>query len=77
MAPAKLGRIALEVDDVEAVARDCEAIFGIKLQIHRRAEDSLGLVAGVGHDGIELVQRTTPDPPPAKYWKQPLAAIIV
>jgi hypothetical protein len=39
--------------------------------------ETLGILAGVGHDGIELVQRVVPDPLPAKYWKPPLAAVIV
>jgi len=39
------------------------------MEVHSRAEADLGLIAGVGHDGVELVQRTRPDPPPAKYWK--------
>jgi hypothetical protein len=72
-----LGRIALEVDDLEAFAADLGTLFDMDIQIHSRAEKTLGILAGVGHDGIELVQRVVPDPLPAKYWKPPLAAVIV
>jgi hypothetical protein len=74
---AELGRVALEVDDVEAVAADLQNVLGMQMQVHRRAVDDLGLIAGVGHDGVELVQRAVPDPKPAKYWKPPLAALIL
>jgi hypothetical protein len=73
----ELGRIALEVDDLEAFAADLGTLFEMDIQIHSRAEETLGILAGVGHDGIELVQRVVPDPLPAKYWKPPLAAVIV
>jgi hypothetical protein len=73
----ELGRIALEVDDLEAFAADLGTLFEMEIQIHSRAEKTLGILAGVGHDGIELVQRVVPDPLPAKYWKPPLAAVIV
>jgi hypothetical protein len=73
----ELGRIALEVDDLEAFAADLGTLFEMEIQIHSRAEETLGILAGVGHDGIELVQRVVPDPLPAKYWKPPLAAVIV
>jgi hypothetical protein len=77
MAFAELGRVALEVDDVEAVAESLRTVFGMEMEVHRRAEADLGLIAGVGHDGVELVQRTRDDPPPAKYWRPPLAALIL
>jgi hypothetical protein len=77
MAFGRLGRVALEVDDIEAVAASLRSVFGMEIQVHRRAEHDLGLIAGVGHDGVELVQRARPDPPPAKYWKPPLAALIL
>jgi hypothetical protein len=73
----ELGRIALEVDNLEEFASDLGTLFEMDIQIHSRAEATLGILAGVGHDGIELVQRVVPDPLPAKYWKPPLAAVIV
>jgi hypothetical protein len=77
MAFGQLGRVALEVQDVEAVAADLRKIFGMEMEVHDRAAKDLGLLAGVGHDGVELVQRVEPDPKPAKYWKPPLAALIL
>jgi hypothetical protein len=77
MAFGELGRVALEVDDLRAVAQDLNKIFGMDMQIHSRAEKTLGILAGVCHDGIELVQRVVPEPLPAKYWKPPLAAVIL
>ena len=76
MSFGELGRIALEVDDLEAFAGDMRTLFGMEYEVHDFTE-KLGILAGVGHDGIELVQRTQPDPEPAKYWKPPLAAVIL
>jgi hypothetical protein len=77
MAFAELGRIALETTDIDAMAADLRKLFGMEIEVHSRAEEAFGLKAGVGHDGIELVQRTKPDIPAAKYWKGPLAAVIL
>jgi hypothetical protein len=73
----QLGRIALEVSDVEAVAQSLRDIFGMEMEVHSRAEADLGLIAGVGHDGVELVQRTRDDSPVVGFWKTPLAALIL
>jgi hypothetical protein len=72
----ELGRIALEVDDLEAVARDLRTLFGMEYEVHDLTE-TMGILAGVGRDGIELVQRAVPDPDAARYWKPPLAAMII
>ena len=77
MAFGELGRIALEVDDLEAFAGDLDKLFGMKLHVTDKAIESHGLLAGVGHDGIELVQRAVPNPEMSRYWKPPLAAVIL
>jgi hypothetical protein len=76
MAFGQLGRVAIEVDDLESVARDLRTVFGMEYEIHDLGE-TMGILAGVGRDGIELVQRTVPVPEPARYWRRPLAAMIV
>jgi hypothetical protein len=77
MAFGQLGRVALEVDDLEAVVADLRKIFGMEMEVHGRASEDLGIIAGVGHDGVELVQRTRSESPVAKYWKPPLAALVL
>ena len=74
---AELGRVALEVDDIDEFAADLNKALGIELEVHGRAEESLGLRAATGAGGVELVQRVIPNPEPAKYWKGLLAAIIL
>jgi catechol 2,3-dioxygenase-like lactoylglutathione lyase family enzyme len=74
---AELGRVALEVQDIDACAADLDRILGMQLEVHNRAADTLGLRAGTGRHGVELVQRTIPDPPPARYWNGALAALIL
>jgi hypothetical protein len=75
MGEAKLDRVALEVDDIEGVAHDLDALLGIRLRISEAR--ALGLKAAVGNDGIELVQRTVDQPKLAAYWRPPLAALCV
>jgi hypothetical protein len=76
MAFGELGRIAVETDDLEGVAHDLRAVFGMEIDLHEGSSEALGIRAGVGQDGIELVQRVVAEPAPAKYWRPPLAALI-
>jgi hypothetical protein len=75
MAFAKLDRVALVVDDLDAVAESLKTIFDIDLDI--RNAEALGLKAGVGNSGIELVEPVVDEPRVAKYWRPPLAALCV
>jgi predicted enzyme related to lactoylglutathione lyase len=72
---AKLDRVALVVEDLEAVAKSLRSVFDIDLKIVEA--QALGLKAGVGNSGIELVQKIAEEPRVAKYWRPPLAALCI
>ena len=71
---AELGRVALVVDDIDAVAKSLKDVLEIDLKIVDAK--GLGIKAGVGNNGIELVEQVA-ESRPAKYWRKPLAALIV
>jgi hypothetical protein len=74
--PGELSRIAVEVDDIEAAVADLRAVLGIEIADPIDIAE-MGIRAAVSASGIELVQRTEPDPLPAKHWRPPLAAAII
>jgi hypothetical protein len=75
MSSARLDRVALVVSDLDAVAADLKRIFDIELTT--LDVDNLGLKAGLGNDGIELVEKTAPTSPLEKFWRPPLAALAI
>ncbi|HVY85582.1 MAG TPA: hypothetical protein VG943_10645 [Caulobacterales bacterium] len=75
MAIAELGRVALVVDDMETVAKSLKEIFEIDLRIVNA--DALGIRAGIGNKGVELVEKAVAEPRLAKYWRGPVAAICI
>jgi hypothetical protein len=75
MATARLDRVALVVSDVTAVAEDLKAIFDMDITLVEA--ESLGIRAGLGNDGIELVDKIGDTSPLEKFWRPPLAALVV
>jgi hypothetical protein len=75
MAFAELGRIAIEVGDLRSFAGDLERMFGMEFNV--LDIPALGIIAGVGQDGLELVERTVAEPETAKYWRSPLCAVLL
>jgi hypothetical protein len=75
MAKGMLGRVALVVDDIDAVAHDFERFFEMDLRLS--SADEMKVRAAVGNEGVELVQPMAPDPPAGPYWQGPLAALCV
>ena len=71
----RLDRIALVVDDLSAVAADLESLLGISFTV--RDVDTMGIRVGLGEDGIELVEKTSPDCDVEKFWRGPLAAMVI
>ena len=71
---AELGRVALVVDDIDAVAKSLKDVLDIELKIVNA--EGLGIKAGVGNNGIELVEQVA-ESRVAKYWRKPLAALII
>lgn len=74
MAFAELGRVALVVDDIDAVAKSLKDVLEIDLNI--LDAKGLGIKAGVGNNGVELVQQVA-ESRIAQYWRKPLAALVV
>lgn len=70
----KLDRIALVVDDVDAVAEQLETVFGMTFTIFD--VPAMGLRVALGNNGVELVQKIGESHLEA-LWKPPLAAIVV
>lgn len=75
MASGKLDRIAVVVDDLEAVARDLERVFGMEFTIVD--VPSMGIKVGLGGDGIELVQKIDDDCDLERLWSGPMAAMVM
>jgi len=75
MATARLDRVALVVSDVTAVAADLKAMFDMDITVVEA--ESLGIRAGLGNDGIELVDKIGDTSPLEKLWRPPLAALVV
>ena len=75
MATARLDRVALVVSDVAEVAADLKAIFDMDITIVEA--ENLGIRAGLGNDGIELVDKMGDTSPLEKLWRPPLAALVV
>ena len=69
---ARLERVAIEVDDIDQFRSALHRALGIELRVVDA--DELGLLAAVGNQGIELVQRKVPHPRAAQYFKPPLPA---
>ena len=57
----RIDRIALQVKDVDAMARDLEDVFGIKFAILEVPE--FNIRAGVSDSNLELVSPLSPDSP--------------
>lgn len=75
MATARLDRVALVVDDVDVVARDLKAMFDMDITVVDAS--NLGIRAGLGNDGIELVDKIGDTSPLERLWRPPLAALVV
>lgn len=75
MSIAELGRVALVVDDMESVAKSLKDIFEIDLRIVNA--EALGIRAGVGNKGVELVEKAVEEPRLAKHWRGPVAAVCI
>lgn len=75
MSIAELGRVALIVDDMTTVAKSLKEIFEIDLRIVHA--EQLGIRAGVGNKGVELVEKAVEEPRLAKHWRGPVAAICI
>jgi hypothetical protein len=72
---AELDRIALVVDDLDAVTSALKSAFDIDLTMVDAKP--LGIKAAIGHSGIELVQQISDDCHAKQYWNGPLAAICI
>ena len=72
---AELGRVALVVDDMTTVAKSLKDIFEIDLRIVHA--EQLGIRAGVGNKGVELVEKAVEEPRLAKHWRGPVAAVCI
>ena len=72
--PDKLDRIAIVVDDVDSVANEMEAVFGMTFTIFEVT--NMGIKVGLGNDGIELVEKIA-DSDLERLWKRPLAAVVL
>lgn len=72
---AELDRVALVVEDVDAVADSLRQMFDIALSI--RDVPELALKAALGNSGIELVERTGGYSRAAEHWREPLAAVCI
>ncbi|MBX3510141.1 MAG: VOC family protein [Hyphomonadaceae bacterium] len=72
---AELGRVALVVDDMSAVAKSLKEIFEIDLRVVNA--EQLGIKAAIGNQGVELVEKVEQEPRLAKHWRGPVAAICI
>jgi hypothetical protein len=75
VATARLDRVALVVDDVAKVAADLKTIFDMEMTVVEA--ENLGIRAGLGNDGIELVDKIGDTSPLEHLWRPPLAALVV
>jgi len=75
VATAPLDRVALVVSDVAEVAKDLKALFDMEITVVEA--ENLGIRAGLGNDGIELVDKIGATSPLEKLWRPPLAALVV
>lgn len=71
----QLDRIALVVEDLPAVAADLESLLGIRFTV--RDIETLGIRVGLGEDGIELVEKASAECSVEKFWRGPLAAMVI
>jgi hypothetical protein len=70
---AKLERVAVRVESVDAVVADLERIFGHEYVVTDAEE--VGLRAGISETGLELVEPAVEEPRPMRYWRGPLCAL--
>ncbi len=75
MATARLDRVALVVDDIDVVARDLKAVFDMDITVVDAS--NMGIRAGLGNDGIELVDKIGDTSPLERLWRPPLASLVV
>lgn len=75
MARARLDRVALVVDDMEEVVKDLKDLFDMDITVVDAS--NMGIRAGLGNDGIELVEKQGETSPLERIWRPPLAALVV
>jgi len=72
---ARLDRVAIVVSDLDEVAKDLKSVFDMDFTVVEAA--SLGIRAGLGNDGIELVDKLGDESPLERLWRPPLAALVI
>jgi len=76
MSSGRLDRIALIVDDLEAAMALAGAIFDMAFVVLH--VDTMGLRVAIGESGLELVEKTGPDPIAVeRIWRAPIASLEV
>jgi Glyoxalase/Bleomycin resistance protein/Dioxygenase superfamily len=75
MADAKLERVVVVVDDLDAVVRDLAGVFDIQLTVID--VESYGIRVALGSNGVELVEKVVDSSPAEKFWAHPLASLIL
>src|SRR4051794_33267904 len=74
--PAKLDRVAVRVDDVDAVAADLGRVFGMTFTMVD--VESMGVRVALGDGGIELVQALPGKTPIWGHnWHGPLVSLAI